>query len=308
MTPAKAPERWNAAAPAQTSRDGGRSRLAQLGISSLRVVGRIPTPRGTVPVAAVALGVLSVASYIVLSFIGDVAPRSTAGVGFGIAATVALAVVMLYSARRSMPAVRALGRTRKYLEVHLYGGFLFLVLLLLHTDLGLPSGMLTSLVWAVSLWVVLTGAVGVMLQRALPALLEDATGFEVHYHRIPELVDDVRERAERAAEAAGPRVKDFYQREVAQDMEAPRSRVRGLLKRQGAVGLRSSDFEVLRGAVSAESAASLDELRDLHKAKLDLDVHYTIQGILRSWLYFHLPPAVALLGLVALHIFFVLYF
>lgn len=309
MTPVKAPDRWNAAAPSGAApRNGGSGRLSQLGVKSLKVVGALPSPRGLIPTISVVLGAASVVLWAVLSLTGDVSPRSTVGVGFGIAATVALGVVMLYSARRSMPSVRALGRTQKYLEVHLYGGFLFLVLLLLHTSLGLPSGVLTTAVWAVSLWVVATGVVGVMLQRSLPALLEDATSFEAHYHRIPELVAEVRERAEKVAREAGPRVKDFYEREMAQDMTAPRSRIRGLLSRQGAVGLRAADFDVLRSTMSGKSAEAIDDLRDLHQTKLDLDVHYTVQGVLRSWLYLHLPPAVALLGLVALHIFFVLYF
>ena len=102
-------------------------------------------------------------------------PSSTIGMAFGIAAAVSLVVVMLYSARRSMPAVRQLGPSRAYLQIHLWGGGLFFVLLVLHTDGRLPTAGLTVVLWISSMWVVATGAVGLVLQRTVPTLLQTTT-------------------------------------------------------------------------------------------------------------------------------------
>ncbi len=41
--------------------------------------------------------------------------------------------------------------------------------------------------------------------------------------------------------------------------------------------------------------------------KAELDVHLSLQRALRVWLVLHVPPAIALLGLLAVHIFAVLY-
>ena len=43
-------------------------------------------------------------------------------------------------------------------------------------------------------------------------------------------------------------------------------------------------------------------LERLYSAKLDLDTHYAWQTVLRTWLWLHVPAAVLLLVLVAIHI------
>ena len=43
-------------------------------------------------------------------------------------------------------------------------------------------------------------------------------------------------------------------------------------------------------------------------AKLEIDAHYTLQRALRGWLYFHAPPSLLLLALVAVHVATVLYY
>ena len=41
--------------------------------------------------------------------------------------------------------------------------------------------------------------------------------------------------------------------------------------------------------------------------KAELDVHLSLQRALRAWLVLHVPPAIVLLGLLAVHVFAVLY-
>ena len=233
---------------------------------------------------------------------------SPLGMAFGIAAALALVVVMLYSVRRSMPAVRRFGPTQRYLQIHLWGGAAFLVLFLLHSGFGIPSGLLAFLLWALSVWVVLTGAAGLGLQRLVPRVLEPASSFEVHLDRVPQLVEQLRTKADAAAARAEARVRAYYERELAPALAAPRM-VTAVFSRTPGVPRRGTrELELLRSTLTAEEAAVLDELRALHATKHELDVHYTVQRILRGWLYLHLPVAVALLGLVALHIFFIIYF
>ena len=99
----------------------------------------------------------------------------------------------------------------------------------------------------------------------------------------------------------------FYRRELADELEKPRVlRIRP--GRTVAQTFRSSELEVLRSTLSEEGREALEELREIHRAKADLDLHYTLQLLLRGWLFLHLPAAILLLALVALHVFFVLYF
>lgn len=257
---------------------------------------------------SLAVGGTGVALYGFYLTQGGGGSDSTLGVGFGIAATVALAVVMVYSVRRAMPAVRRLGPARHYLSLHLYSGSLFLLFFLFHTNFGLPSGWLTTTLWLVTLWVVGTGALGTAFQRWLPKVLDDFSTFEVPFERIPELLEELRVRADIVAKRADVPIRSFYDREMSREMTGIRSIFSVRPGRTVSQTFRSHEMEVLRGTLDSEGELAMDELEAIHGAKLDLDRHYTLQSLLRGWLYFHLPIAIVLLGLVILHVFFVLYF
>lgn len=261
-----------------------------------------------IPAVAAVAGAGAAAAYAWWTFRDVMTPGSPYGVGFGIAAAVVLLAVMAYSVRRAMASVRALGPTRPYLDVHVYGGFLFLLLFLFHTDLGLPGGVLNGLLWLVTLWVVGTGALGLLLQRKIPGILDDSASLEVHSQRIPELADELRRRAEEAAEGGGSRVTAFYERELAREMASVRTALSFRPGRTVTQAFRSSELDVLRRTLGPDGEAALDELEELYRMKTELDIHHTLQGVLGIWLYLHLPTAVVLIGLVGLHVFFVLYF
>lgn len=255
-----------------------------------------------------ALAVLAIVVFAAGAVLGTVAPSSTLGMSFGVAAAATLMAVMLYSARRAMPAVRRLGPTQRYLQLHLWGGTLFLLLFLLHTNFAVPDGLFALLLWALTVWVVVTGAVGLLLQRAVPRVLGPAASFEVHLHRVPELVQQLRGRAESAAAGAEAGVRTWYEQEVAADMAAPRMSTAVLLRDPARPGGGTRHIELLERTLPSESVAALHAIRELHASKHELDVHYTLQRVLRGWLYLHLPVAVVLLVMVALHVFFIIYF
>ncbi len=247
-------------------------------------------------------------TYVYGSLAGVASPRTTFGLGFGVAATVALGVAMLYTGRRSLLHVRILGRTSLYLKAHVYGGALFLLLVLMHTAFRLPQGILAWFLWVLSLWVAMTGLAGLVLQRWIPRLLDSALSLEVNLQRIPELVEETRVRAERVALGAGSKVRAFYARELAPLMAAPRPRMPEAFGLRGSAPGRLTEFQQLRTTLSGEAQSSLDELQRLYRVKLEMDSHYGLQRLLRGWLWLHVPTAVVLVALLLLHIFFALYY
>ncbi|MEX0893230.1 MAG: hypothetical protein WEB88_13775 [Gemmatimonadota bacterium] len=263
---------------------------------------------GPVPLLSTLGAVAATVAFMVGMATGGVAPSSPLGLGLGVAAALSLLAVMLYSARRAMPAVRRLGPTRTYLQVHLWGGTLFFLLFLYHTGFGLPSGGMVAGLWLLSLWVVLTGAVGLFLQRAVPQVLNTTSSFEVHLERIPGLVDELRARAEAKVAESDPRVRSWFQKRVAPVMAGPRVTYRELFRSPAAHLRGTREVELLKCTLEAEDAAVVDEVQGLRVTKHEMDVHYTLQRVLRGWLVLHLPAAVALLALVVLHVFFILYF
>ena len=233
-------------------------------------------------------------------------PGSAIGMAFGSAAAGSLVLVMLYSARRSVPAVRSLGATRLYLQVHLWGGGAFFVLLLLHTDARLPTAGLTIALWVSSLWVIATGVVGLLLQRTLPMLLQATV--EVNLERVPDLIAELRGRAERLMQTADARLQLFYATHVARDMAAPQMSIAALFQRDRYLRSQRGEMDILRRTLAPSGVTTLDALHELRVTKHHIDTHYSLQRVLRAWLYFHLPVAIVLLGLVVLHVFFIMYY
>ncbi|MEM7352229.1 MAG: hypothetical protein AAF657_15620, partial [Acidobacteriota bacterium] len=103
-------------------------------------------------------------------------------------------------------------------------------------------------------------------------------------------------------------VRALYQKTVAPALATPRRRAIYFLDPTGGIQSRLKPFQYLEGRLPAEEKAKLDQLERLYRAKLEIDAHYTLQRALRGWLTLHAPVTVLLVGLVALHIFTVLYY
>lgn len=268
----------------------------------------LPAREWWIPLAHVIVGTASLGFLLLLVVRGGYDPDSGIGVAFGIACAAQLAIVMLYPGRRALASVRSLGPTNTWLRFHIWGGLLFLLLMLVHTGFRYPMGVLMIVLWWLSVWVVVSGLIGLGIQRSVPRLLDALSDVEVNLQRIPELVVDLQSRARVLAERAGPRVRAYYERELAPDMAMPRARPASLLARSRIASYRSQEFGILRRTMPADTVPVLEELFRLHSTKLDIDLQYTLQKVLRLWLHLHLPAAIVLIGVVLMHIFFVLYF
>ena len=246
--------------------------------------------------------------YAVGSSLGQVGPRTTWGMGYGIAAATVLLGVALYGGRRRALALRFLGRSWHYLEFHVYGGLVFMLLVLMHTAFRVPQGVLTWWLWFLSIWVVASGLLGLALQKWIPTLLASGLSKEVHFDRIPDLIGEVRRRAEELVRVASEPVRELYRRELAPALVGPQPKWSYYVDVAGGTRSKARHFERVRGLLPEDERARLDELRELYRTKLEMDAHYTLQRALRGWLYLHVPVSVVLLGLLILHVFFVLYY
>ncbi len=266
----------------------------------------VQSPRWLIGFAIVAT--LCLAVYSVGAMYGQTTAGSTLGMSYGVAAAIAGVAVVAYGGRRRAQRIRSLGRTWYYLEIHVYGGVLFLLLVFMHTAFRVPSGILTWVLWAASLWMTATGLFGLVLQKWIPTLLASGLSTEVHLDRIPELIVEMRLRAEALLESAAEPVRALYRREVAPVMAGPQPRWIYYVDATGGFRSRARPFERIRGLLPDADRAALDEILELYRTKLEMDAHFTLQRTLRLWLFLHVPAAVLMFGLLALHVFFVLYY
>ena len=239
---------------------------------------------------------------------GQTGPTTAWRTGYGIAAVAVLFTVWLYGARRRALALRFLGRSWHYLEIHVYGGLLFMLLVWMHIAFRVPQGVLNWWLWFLSLWVVVSGMLGLAMQKWIPTLLASGLTVEVHLDRIPDLVAEMKSRAEELARVASEPVRGLYRREVEPVLAGPQPRWLYFLDVTGGVRAKSKQFERVRALLSERERQGLDDLHEIYRTKLEMDAHYTLQRALRGWLYIHVPVAVVLMGLLILHVFFVVYY
>lgn len=258
-----------------------------------------------------ALATGCIALFLVHLALWEVHPGTVLGMAYGIAATTLLVGVALYGIRRRtmrLASRRGLGRSRAWLYFHLYGGGLFLLLMLMHSGFQLPVGALNWWLWLVSVWTVASGLAGLALQQWIPRVLASGLSVEVHYDRIPELTAEIRQRAARLAESCDDSIRALYKKTVAPALAGPQRRLLFFFDPTGGIQTKLKPFHYLSGRLPPGEREKLDELERLYRAKLEIDAHFTLQQTLRGWLTLHAPASLLLVGLVALHIFTVLYY
>jgi hypothetical protein len=250
---------------------------------------------------------ISFLAYEITALTSEITPGNWLGLTFGWLSALLMYAVSFYAIRRRM-LDRGLGRSKVWLQFHLYGGTLSSIFVLMHTGFSLPSGVMNWGLWILSMWVTVSGLFGVLLQRWIPKVLASGLSVEAIYERIPQLVDQVRERARDIVELCSDPVKDFYRVNIAPALTAPTSRLIFFLDVTGGIQSQLGQFDYLRRVVPPDEKERLYDLQELYKTKLELDAHYTLQKPLRWWLYTHVPLSLVLLVLILLHIYVVWYF
>jgi len=250
-------------------------------------------------------------TYLLNILLSEIRSGNAWGLGYGTAATVLMVGAALFGwRRRSMSFVsrRGLGRSRVWLYFHIYGGTLFLLLLLMHTGFRLPRGAMTQGLWLLSLWTALSGVIGLVLQKWIPRALASGLSIEVNYDRIPELIDQIRERSEKLAAGCSDTAQRLYRRKIAVALAGPHRSLMYFIDITGGIQSRLKELRYLQRLQEGDERQRLDELERLFRAKLEIDAHYTLQQALRFWLYLHVPMSLLLLAFVAVHIFMVWYY
>ncbi len=266
---------------------------------------RLRSPRWFVTFVVAVL--MCVVALVVNRWSGPLRPGTTWGWVYGALAAAMLLGAAAYVVRRRLVRY-AVGSAQGWLQFHIYGGTLFILLVLMHTGFRLPAGILGWSMWLLSMWLVFSGLLGMVLQRWIPALLASGLTTDVLYDRIPELVVSISEQATALVATCDQAVQDFYERSLAASMAGPQPRLIYYIDITGGIQSRTRQFDHLRGFLPAGEVEKLNNLETLFRAKLEMDAHYTLQRTLRWWLYGHVPGSVVLIALVGFHIFSILYY
>jgi hypothetical protein len=210
-----------------------------------------------------------------------------------------------YNARKKISFLPLL-TSQGWLQFHIYAGLLTAVLFLVHVSYKMPTGWFEGTLAWLYLLVMLSGFFGLFVSRAIPRRLTTRGG-EVLFERIPGIRRQLQERAEALAlksidEAKSPTIADFYARELKPFFEGAQNIVPHWFEVRAPLNLVLNKITDLRRYLNESERATMDEIARLVRQKDGLDYHYSLQLVLKLWLFVHLPLTYSLLLWTFAHI------
>jgi hypothetical protein len=230
-------------------------------------------------------------------------PKKGLGLLFGILATLLFLFEMAYPLRR--PRAKPFRSAQSWVQAHVYLGLVALLAVYIHAGFGLPHGFMGWILLLLSLWVTLTGLLGVFLQKWIPRALAQGATVTALFERIPVLVKDLENEAENLVEGASEVVEEFYRGQVQAGLSHLKPSFAFILDVQGGQDKALEPFHRVIDFVSPEDRETVLGLMNIYTDKLELDAQYSLQLVLRHWALWtlHAPLAGVLLAVVAFHIF-----
>lgn len=252
--------------------------------------------RGTA-IAAVA----SLAVFAVSSWRAPWAPGDAGGLIFGTAAAAIFVLDALYPLRRRLMAW-PLGTAQQWLQFHLYGGVLACLFVGIHAGFRGPGGAMGWWLMGLTLWATVSGLAGVALQKYVPTVLANELRVEAIYERIPELAGRLRTEADTLVAGGPDLMQRFYANAIRADLERLTPSWGYLAGFRAELARRTAPFDGLAAFLSEPDRVRLSNLQAIVTEKLELEVQYSLQRLLKHWVMFHVVPCMLLLALLTVHI------
>jgi hypothetical protein len=210
-----------------------------------------------------------------------------------------------YNARKKL-AFLPLVSSRAWLRVHSWVGMLAALVFLLHLRMRFPAGPFEAALAALFVGVTLSGIAGWWLSKALPERLTSAGG-EVPYERIPVIRRALRERAEALVLAGIPAagastLADFYAARLSDFFKGPANFGPHLVGSSRTVNSLLADLGQVQRYLSEGEKRTAGELAALLREKDMLDMHWSMQLVLKGWLFVHIPLTYGMLLFIAVHV------
>ncbi|MGZ8938212.1 MAG: hypothetical protein ACXW32_03265 [Limisphaerales bacterium] len=218
-----------------------------------------------------------------------------------------LAIVFLaaYNVRKKLPFL-PLGTSETWLQWHIYIGYFTFALFVVHLEYRVPTGwfeVVFSIIFGI---VMLSGIGGLFLSRQIPRRLTTLGG-EVIFERVPAYRQMLLERAEKlalesAAKTQSATLLEFYTKNLREFFAARPVFWRTTLGNSRALQRVLEQVQDLGRYTNEQEREILKELAELLREKRRLDFHYGLQGVLKAWLFVHIPFTYSLLLFIVVHI------
>jgi len=217
---------------------------------------------------------------------------------------VGVAFLTAFNLRKKLPVLPLLS-VSTWLQLHIYIGWLVIVLFLLHTSLRWPTGGLETGLWLLFVAVALSGVIGIVLSRVLPRRLR-LHGERLIFERIPafraQLAGEVENLAmESVTQISSNTIAEYYTSRLQPFFRKPRNVWAHLLGSNEALQRLSREIRSLERYLDSKGQETLKEIEWRVAAKDNLDQQYAVQLFLKGWLFVHLPLTYGLVLVAAVH-------
>lgn len=214
-------------------------------------------------------------------------------------------VLAAYNVRKRLTFL-PLGSSSRWLQIHIYGGFLSFVLFVVHVEFRLPNGTFESILALLYFVVFFSGLGGLAISRAIPVRLT-TRGEEVLFERIPIFTKRIRDNAEQIvlgciSETQTTAIPEFYVAHLQHFFDGPKHFWQHLFQSSRPRRNLLDEIRSHERFLNKSERAAIQRIVDLVCAKDDLDHQYALQWTLKVWLFAHIPFTYALLVFSVFHL------
>lgn len=221
-------------------------------------------------------------------------------------------VLTFFNVRKKLTFIPML-KASTWTQIHIYLGFFTLLLFLVHLRFQLPTGRFEIILTIIFTIVGLSGVVGLLLTRILPAKMTDS-GENLTFVKIP----SYREKAINEVEELiitieknfkESHISDFYVNYGEPFMSYRPKFLSGIFRSKHLYGVAKFHLDQIVPLIEKKENASLvKDLQEWLDAKRNIDYQECAQKYLKGWLFIHIPFTYSLLLFIAAHVYLVMKF
>jgi hypothetical protein len=244
---------------------------------------------------------------IVLAYLADFGLRHSLRPAALYSGVLLMAVLLLltgFNMRKRLTFVPALTASI-WMQIHIYTGWFSIAGYVIHAGLRVPNGRL-ELALAILFWLVaLSGVWGLYMSRVFPSQLR-MEGENVIFERIPAMRAQLRQQCEEiitepTVSTESTALADIYEHRIRQFFEGPRDLRSHALGSRKAPRTFLAEIEHTSRYLSEAERVSMDAITELIRTKQNLDYQWVRQGMLKLWLFIHIPLTYALILVAIAH-------
>ncbi|HWF17962.1 MAG TPA: hypothetical protein VG754_01770 [Verrucomicrobiae bacterium] len=215
-----------------------------------------------------------------------------------------IVILTLFNARKKLPFLPLL-RASTWLQIHIYAGLLSCVMFGLHVGWKLPRGVFESILAVLFCLVSASGLAGLAFSRWSPGRLT-VHGENVIFERIPALRTALRHEVEEMvadsiAKSQSSTISDYYETKLRNYFSARRYLWHHLLGNNKPLFKLLSEAQALDRYFNAEERVIMARIVEKIQAKNNLDFQQVSQGLLKGWLFVHIPLTYAMILAATVH-------